>query len=127
MMIRTALMQFPAPAFLAAAVPQVAPQLVEGAEGWLAVFLLGVWVTIVYLEKIGKLPGGKPETPTPILLSFNADDARRLKEVHGLMTFRREDGTERFVHHGVLLQDVATELRSVARKLDHLAEKEKKI
>ena len=121
----------PLPAIAGAIVPQVDPDLLVGAPGWVATFLLGAWVVIVYLDKIGRLPGseGKERASDG---SFSNEDQRRLREVHGLLSHRRDDGVERFIHYGQLLEQLVhqstqfdktvsmltNELRSVNQRLN---------
>lgn len=85
------LLAVPVPALVAAVVPQVQPELLEGLPGWVATGLLGVWVTLWFLDRVGKLPGrGSGER-------FTSRDREKLDRLVHLFLFRGdEDGIERF-------------------------------
>lgn len=91
-----------------AAVPQLEPSLLEGAPGWVAVLLLGAWVLLTYMEKVGKLPGAVSRNG----VGLTTDEKAQLKKVHDLLAFRGEDGIERFL----VFTQMAREIRDLSRK-----------
>lgn len=101
--MKTVVLQVPVPAIATILLPQQDLPEMAGAPDWLMVFLLGAWVAITYLDKVGKLPG----TSGSAVFGFTDDDRRRVREIHGLMTHRGPDGVERFIHRGQLLEELA--------------------
>lgn len=97
------MLALPLPIYAAAIIPQVAPEAVDGGPGWVAVFLLGAYVTIWYLNQIGRLPGGAGVNDRR-KSGFQDDDRESLQklkrevgEIHAMLGHRGEDGIERFL------------------------------
>lgn len=96
------LFSLPVPALAAVVVPQIDPDLLGGLPGWLATGLLGVWVTLWFLDRVGRLPG-RPEGERRAHV-FTTDDrkklefvADRVERLNHLFLFRGDDdGIERF-------------------------------
>lgn len=100
------LLEAPVPIIAAAVVPQLAPILIGAEEvargpGYLAVALLGAWVVLWFLDRIGKLPG-RPQGERRNS-AFTQSDHTMLKEIATrtqvvceLLATRDPDGVERF-------------------------------
>ena len=74
------------------------PELLGVLPVWIMVAVVSVMATVSVLEKLGRLPGGAV---------FSTEDRRMLKALHGTVLHRRDDGVERFVYHGQLLEALA--------------------
>ena len=117
------LLDLPLPVLAAMVVPQVAPDMLQVPDvpegpSYIATGLLAVWVTLWFLDRIGKLPG-RPQgerrnaafTPEDRqLLARLVDSNSRLVEIeeknserthrlYELLAFRDGDGIERFLKY----------------------------
>lgn len=92
------LLSLPVPIFSAVLIPQITPELVDGMPGWVAVLLLGVWVTLWFLDRVGRLPGQPDKKFWEEAESFSKSDRERLDKVYTLLAHRDDqDGIERFL------------------------------
>lgn len=117
------LLAMPMPFLLGAVVPQVDEHLLQGAPGWVATAFLGVWVTLWFLDRVGKLPG-RSEGDRRVH-AFTTDDREMLRGLHRLFLHRDgEDGIERFPafmrDRKAAEAEVASLLRQVNEKLNQL-------
>lgn len=100
------------PVGLAGILPQVPDQVTDVLPVWIMVAVVSIMATVTVLEKLGRLPGGAV---------FSTDDRRMLRALHGTVLHRRDDGVERFIYHGKLLEALAeaeTEREVQAAKFD---------
>lgn len=134
------LLEVPIPPIAAAVIPQVAPSFVGGAPegpGWVATFLLGGWVVLWFMDRIGKLPG-RPQGERRSTSAFTDKDrellgrisadlsalvelevAAKTDKVYNLLATRDpEDGIERFLKF--LQETKAT--RGLMVEIDHKLE-----
>lgn len=107
------LLQVPVPPLAAVLVPQAAPDLVAGdGPGYLAVLLLGGWIVLWFLDRIGKLPGREsgerrsaaftPADRATIdeLAGLVRVNAERNRKLYDLLAYRDDvDGVERFLKY----------------------------
>lgn len=91
------LLSVPVPLFAGVVVPQVSPELLDRGPGWLATALLGAWVTLWFLDRVGKLPGASRADSNGPGSAFKDEDRKKLDSLYHLFLFRGdEDGIERF-------------------------------
>lgn len=75
--------------------------------GSLATLLLGAWIVLWFLDRIGKLPGGGSD------VGFTDADRHRLNSLHSLLSHRDDDGIERFLK---FIQDSRTSQAATLRE-----------
>lgn len=135
------LLEWPIPPVAAAVVPQVAPTIVapEG-PGYLATAILGAWVVLWFLDRIGRLPGrplGERRTESfttsdrALLMEIGASLQRsekarmserevleHMERLYNLLAYRdHEDGIERFLK---FMQDTKVAHKTIDEICDRL-------
>lgn len=93
---------------------------VQTTPGWVAVGAVWVWVTLWFLDRVGKLPGGSKAPQGPQILVVSTDDLRavtpdrhKADEVHEIVS--REDPEKPGYK---LVWSSSKERRDLERKLD---------
>lgn len=86
------LVEAPIPVVAAAVVPQfVSPEQWPEGPGWLAAFLMGVWVILWALDKMGRLPFKGDRADAKLVIELPAEHVDRVKAIHGVVTREHPD------------------------------------